>query len=254
MNKKSVLFNKTLIIGVIYLFIGIIILPNINGHIQKENDVVNEIIDAQTLGSYEITVETDKYYYFHGETVTFFGQITEDGVGFKARIQYDLRDPRNYNTFGGMMYTEGSGYFNITYKTHSNAINGVYHFKVYYHEDPSVFATTEIEVLPSLQIEKIKGGLGKISAQIKNIRGKDLINVTWLISVVPTRGNFLFEDILIEETIPLFKENETVQIKTDVLMIGIGTFEVCLQAKVGYDENTIIGNGFLFLIFVILKF
>jgi len=250
MDKKNV-FRRGIVATLSMLFIGVAIIPGINGFTLENLSGENKIMDASTQGGYNITVETDRYYYFRGDTVHFSGQLTKNGVGFRGEIQYELRNPHNNPFFGGMMYTENTGFFNITYKLRNNAPLGLYTFKVEYCDDTSVFATASFEVIPSLQIEKITGGLGKLCVGITNVRGENLDNVTWSILVFPFDGFFfLFEDTLTEGTIPLLEANETVSIKTSGFLLGLGELGVYVTANFGKEKTTksCICNIFFFII------
>lgn len=250
---RNILLKKGLVIGIIILFMGIVIFPSISGNIQENFIGENGIIDMSTQRSFNVTVETDKYYYFRGETVQFSGQLKKDGVGFKGEVQFELIDPLNRVTFGGEMYTDNSGLYYITYYLRYTEPIGLFTFKIEYKEDPSASAKTTFEVKPSIQIENIRGGFGKIQAQITNIRGEKLYDVNWSLGVEATNGTFLFEYKIAEGTIPIFRANDTISIKTSGFMLGFGDLIFFVNAEFGKDENIIIGEGYLFLIFIKLN-
>ncbi|MFW6122555.1 MAG: hypothetical protein ACOC80_16870 [Petrotogales bacterium] len=99
MNKNNGFKRSITTTTLSLLLIGITIIPSINGFTQENLGVENKIVDAPTQDGYNISVETDRYYYLAGETVHFSGQLTENGVGFKGRIQYTLWDPRYLQYF-----------------------------------------------------------------------------------------------------------------------------------------------------------
>lgn len=250
MNKKNN-FKRGITTMVSLLFIVITIIPSINGFTQENLIVQNKIMPAPTQNGYNITVETDRYYYYSGETVHFFGQLTENGVGFRGRIQYELRDPTNNPFFGGMRFTDYSGFFDIEYNLWESALIGLYNFKVEYYDDTSVFAKVSFEVLPNLRIEKITGGLGQIHVGISNDRGEDLHDVTWSIKVVGASGFFLFQEKLTQGSISLLGANEKVSIETSGLLVGLGALEIYVTTIAAEQRNTEFGIGFIFFLVII---
>jgi len=244
MNNKNG-FKRGIATTLSLLLIGITIIPSINGFAQENLSGENKIMDVPTQGGYNITVETDRYYYLAGETVHFSGQITENGVGFKGRIQYTLWDPRYYNIFGGLMYTENTGFFNIEYKLWNNAPIGLYVFNVEYYYNTSVFATTSFEVIPSLQIKEITGELFKVKTIIKNIGDLDATDVNWKIKL--DGGAFIGKETTGTEDIPA---SEQITIYSNFIFgLGATTVTVTAESAEGVTD-TREQTGFVFLFFI----
>ncbi len=245
MNKNNG-FKSGIATTLSLLLIGITIVPSINGFTTENHCRENEIMDLPTQNGYNIVVETDRYYYLAGETVHFSGQLTKDGVGVKGRIQYAGWDPRNLNLFGGLRYTEEEGFFDIEYELWGHALLGVYKFKVEYYYNTSVFATTTFEVIPSLHIEKIAGGLFRIEATIKNRDDLNATNVNWSIKL--DGGAFIGKET--KGTIPIIAP-DTKETITSKLILGLGatTVKVTAESSEGVSD-TREHSGFVFLFFI----
>jgi hypothetical protein len=250
--NKNIFFKKSEVF-ILLLLIGITINPSINGSPPDDHHEYYTMGNAFTQRGYHLTVQTDKNYYFPGEIVNFSGQFTEDGTGCKGRIQYTLIDPISGNIFGGLMFTEDTGFFHISYTLSDHANMGLYTFRVEYYYDTSIFATTSFEVTSHLRISNIRGGLGKIHAKITNLYSEDLHNVTWSIFVIPNGGFFAFEDNLTQGTIQLLKVNETVSIETSGGLLALGGIEVYMTAKGGGEEITRLYKGVMFFFLLLCR-
>ncbi|MFW6122554.1 MAG: hypothetical protein ACOC80_16865 [Petrotogales bacterium] len=144
------------------------------------------------------------------------------------------------------MYTENTGFFNIEYKLWKDAPIGLYTFKVVYYYDTSVSATTYFEVIPSLHIENITGGLFKIKATIKNRDDLDATDVNWNIKL--DGGAFIGKKTM--GTLPSIKPDAEETI-TSNLILGLGATIVTVTAKSAEGvSDTREQRGFVFLFFI----
>ncbi len=93
MVKTLNLFNKTLVVGVIILFIGIGIIPSICGNNVKNNE---DLI---------VTITTDKEIYYLGETVIITISVTNYGPDkILTFIDYQLADLKITKPNGKTIY------------------------------------------------------------------------------------------------------------------------------------------------------
>jgi len=98
-----------------------------------------------------------------------------------------------------------------------------------------------------LEIENVRGGIGKITAKIKNIGEQPANNVSWSISlptVIP--GRWYFEGV-----IPTINPQNTSFIESSDFLIGFGLYDLTISAECESShrietEYTV----FLFLLFV----
>ena len=97
---------------------------------------------------------------------------------------------------------------------------------------------------PRIEISDIKGGLG-ISASLENAGDADATNIDWSISVNGGLLNFINVQTEGNEPIAI---GETITVKTDKLIFGIGKVEISISATY---SNTWSGEGFVFGPFIL---
>ena len=104
----------------------------------------------------ELTVETDQPSYFPGNNVTFFGYLTEDGIGiFFGGVCPEIRDPNDEIIFTGIcLLANFEGYYEYTIQLEPDAPLGTYHLEVHYSDDNNITASTTFEVISaSLEVD-----------------------------------------------------------------------------------------------------
>jgi len=248
MNAHKMIEKKITLI-LIMMFAGTIAFPSVFSlqHDPKENLVRDLFIHD----GYNITVEIDDYFYYPGSAVTFHGRLTNNGTGFSGRIDFDLIDPHGNLCWGGMTHTDSNGNYSKTYTIAPTPVFGRYDFTVYYEEIPSVRASVSFEVIPSIKINTITGGIGKVHATIENTRAESLHNVSWTIIVSGVGGFFTFMDLQTNGTIDELKANETTSLKSRSFMLGLGGLEIWVIASINSEEYTVYTQGRIILCFIL---
>jgi len=111
--------------------------------------------------------------------------------------------------------------------------------------------TPEITRLDTvLEIEVVRTGIGKITAEIKNVGEEQATNVSWFISL-PTHipGRWYFEGV-----IPTINPQETSLIESSDFLIGFGLYGLTISAECESSHLIEIEYTvflFLFLIFIL---
>ena len=105
---------------------------------------------------------------------------------------------------------------------------------------------------PFLNIEKIRGGFGKVNVVIKNIGTLDAYDVDWSISAVG--GMLGLINILTEETINTLGAAEEEKVKTSGTIFGLGNINITVIATApSVNETTKTASGFVLGPFVLVR-
>jgi hypothetical protein len=119
----------------------------------------------------------------------------------------------------------------------------------YYPDEDTCFKTYGRQA--PLQIVKITGGIGKVSAEIKNNLGFDIENINWSIFV---EGGLSKEiNVVTEDTIDILKDGDKVKISTDKFIFGLGLVKILVTAESEKIAKTSIkDNGFALFFFILI--
>ena len=137
---------------------------------------------------------------------------------------------------------------------HTWTVKGVYEIRVkakdIYDAESGWSEPLTIDIIaPEIEITYIFGGLGLVSAEIRNSGDVDATEVNWSIdipSMIPGRWHW-------EGTIPNLLAGEINLISSDGLIFGLGKIGITVTVHMTYTEDvTKTKNGFVLIIFVIV--
>jgi len=103
-----------------------------------------------------------------------------------------------------------------------------------------------------LEIEDVRAGIGKITAEIKNVGEQPANNVSWVISLVPKSGVGIPGWGYFEGVIPTINPQETSLIESSDFLIGFGFYDLTISAEC--DSSHLIETGYTVFIFLFFIF